>query len=509
MDFQQSRYSIDTLVQKVRSGKLALPNFQRDFVWEPREVVDLLDSVSRQWPIGSLLLLSGPQLFAFKEIDSGPSLFDSDLDLYILDGQQRVTALFHAIADVSEYCYYVNFQALLENEEEVFSWERRSKFEQLFPNLESRAKGMVALVSDIWEVSTFYEWLRLAPLKYETSRMIQLRQARLGGMQSKVYQVFAIELEQDIELEALARIFETINRKGVDLDAFELLVAKLYPSGFLLKDEWELAREKFQLLKKFDPEEKNKLEVLKLVALLVRVREGKKFSRGVRQGDLLVLDRELIKKYWNQGVDLLQRSLDLCRSEFGVVSPDLLPSWSMVLGVAGWIEFGGGARSISTWWYSSLFAQKFAQAANTKIVAHWDSLLEENMQIGGGASYSFEEIDDVLRKPAMANGLVNKGVLALFVRNGALDPISNLPLKNSERIFLRSVSEDGNLRKVRSKDRIDCIVMLSQESESVVGRQHLISFEGRVIPALISQGFVEGEAKRGVNQLLALLADEV
>jgi uncharacterized protein with ParB-like and HNH nuclease domain len=38
MDFQQSKYTIDSLVQRIRMGKLGLPEFQRDFVWEPREV---------------------------------------------------------------------------------------------------------------------------------------------------------------------------------------------------------------------------------------------------------------------------------------------------------------------------------------------------------------------------------------------------------------------------------------------------------------------------------------
>lgn len=74
MDFQQQQYAIDVLVQRVRTGRLALPDFQREFVWNPSRVVELIDSVSRQWPIGSLLLLSGPQPFAIRPIDSGPAV---------------------------------------------------------------------------------------------------------------------------------------------------------------------------------------------------------------------------------------------------------------------------------------------------------------------------------------------------------------------------------------------------------------------------------------------------
>ena len=101
MNFQQVRHPIDYVIQRVRTGRLALPDFQREFVWSPGQVVELLDSISRQWPIGSLLLLSGPQPFAFRAIEGAPATSGTELDLYILDGQQRVTALYHAIANVS------------------------------------------------------------------------------------------------------------------------------------------------------------------------------------------------------------------------------------------------------------------------------------------------------------------------------------------------------------------------------------------------------------------------
>ncbi|MCD2517302.1 DUF262 domain-containing protein [Massilia sp. G4R7] len=494
MDFQQSKYSIDSLVQRVRSGKLALPDFQRDFVWEPKEVVDLLDSISRQWPIGSLLLLSGPQPFAFRPINSGPELSVSDLDLYILDGQQRVTALFHAIADVSDFCYFVDFQELLNGSDEVFSWERRSKFERQYPDVKSRAKGMVALVTDLWEISKFYEWMRFVPENIDTSQVIHLRQTRLGGLQSKVYDVFAIVLEQDIDLEALARIFETINRKGVDLDAFELLVAKLYPHGFNLKEEWEKAREEFRILGDFDPDEKHKLELLKLVSLIIRISEGKKFSRGVRQGDLLALSKENISTYWRDGVSLMAETLQFAKLNFGVISPELLPNWAMIHGLAGLIKFHR-YDATEAWWRNSLIEQHYAQAANTKIVAHWDILRTgaftvEKVQIGE------DKAREILAKPAGANGLLNKGLLALIYKGGALDPLTNKPLQSSQRIAFRSISSDGVIRRIRSVDKISQIIMLSDEGDKKIGRQILASDPKVSQLALSSQGLDLGTYER-------------
>jgi len=41
------------LVQRFDSGEIRLPLMQRDYVWKPKKVVKLLDSLYRKWPIGS------------------------------------------------------------------------------------------------------------------------------------------------------------------------------------------------------------------------------------------------------------------------------------------------------------------------------------------------------------------------------------------------------------------------------------------------------------------------
>ncbi len=504
MDFQQSKYTIDSIVQRIRMGKLGLPEFQRDFVWEPREVVDLLDSVSRQWPIGSLLLLSGPQPFAFRTIDSGPLLSDSGLDMYILDGQQRVTALYHAIANVSDVCYYVDFNALIDGSDDVFSSERRSIFEKKYPDVASRAAGMVALVADLWEITRFYEWMKYVPATVDTTLVVQLRQSRLGGLQSKVYHVFAIELEQDVDLEALARIFETINRKGVDLDAFDLLVAKLYASKFFLKVEWENAREQYSILYDFDPEGRNKLEILKILSLVVRTEEGKKFSRGVRQGDLLSLDSSHIKKYWNSAVDLMAQSLTMAKARFGVTSPDLLPNWSMIHGLAGLIFFKKELYS-GDWWIKSILYQAFASAANTKIVAHWDALAGGNFSIVP-FNFDINMAVDILSKPALSNGLLNKGLNAMINHVGARDPLNNSVLADSNRIVFRSLSELGLSKKLKSGDKIATVLMCTPDSDKRMGRQFDLNSPETSQDALATQGFSNQSLERSAAFLVQIIS---
>src|SRR4051794_19461247 len=103
--------SVDDLVSQVEEGRLALPEFQRRFVWGPPALVDLLVSVARRWPTGSFLFLDGPQDFAAKQLEEAPPL--TSADELILDGQQRITALYQALGDRADEVYFVNFGALV------------------------------------------------------------------------------------------------------------------------------------------------------------------------------------------------------------------------------------------------------------------------------------------------------------------------------------------------------------------------------------------------------------
>ena len=42
--------TVSDLVQRFDSGEIRLPLMQRDYVWKPKKVVELLDSMYHDWP---------------------------------------------------------------------------------------------------------------------------------------------------------------------------------------------------------------------------------------------------------------------------------------------------------------------------------------------------------------------------------------------------------------------------------------------------------------------------
>lgn len=47
---------VEQLAQRVLMGDIVLPEFQRPFVWKRRQIIELVDSIYRNYPIGSMLL---------------------------------------------------------------------------------------------------------------------------------------------------------------------------------------------------------------------------------------------------------------------------------------------------------------------------------------------------------------------------------------------------------------------------------------------------------------------
>lgn len=91
---QKTDISVRELVDKVKRGELALPEMQRRFVWPSTRVRDLLDSLYRGYPSGTILVWQTDEDIIIKTIAVHPSKAPiTSQRLLLLDGQQRITSL--------------------------------------------------------------------------------------------------------------------------------------------------------------------------------------------------------------------------------------------------------------------------------------------------------------------------------------------------------------------------------------------------------------------------------
>ena len=95
--------SVDSWLEKIKEKKIAIPSFQRAIVWKDETIADLFHSISNGKPVGTLLLLkcdenSNPP-FDQKNIEGAPCLDTNYTPDLIVDGQQRLTALWRGFND--------------------------------------------------------------------------------------------------------------------------------------------------------------------------------------------------------------------------------------------------------------------------------------------------------------------------------------------------------------------------------------------------------------------------
>lgn len=96
---EASAETVEDLVHLVLRGRVRVPDFQRGLKWGAEDVVALFDSIYRGYPVGSILLRKG-RADAIR-IEVGPIAIDAPETqeaLWVVDGQQRLTALTAGLA---------------------------------------------------------------------------------------------------------------------------------------------------------------------------------------------------------------------------------------------------------------------------------------------------------------------------------------------------------------------------------------------------------------------------
>lgn len=98
MPVETTEREIGRLMDEIANGEIKLPEIQRGYVWKPTQVAKLIDSLYREYPTGSLLFWKTSETPLGRAFDIGGETPEPVVQpLYLLDGQQRLTALWRAL----------------------------------------------------------------------------------------------------------------------------------------------------------------------------------------------------------------------------------------------------------------------------------------------------------------------------------------------------------------------------------------------------------------------------
>lgn len=301
---------IDELARRVLKGDILLPRFQREFVWNRKQIINLLDSIARGYPIGSMLLWKSSS----QDLDlrSQNSIADLDITLprpdypvnYLLDGQQRLSVICGAL-----------FWEPIFNPKSIWNivFDLR---EQVFVHLDTLADPPLQQIrlnklSDPSEYFTHVGKISSIPSDDENSHDKDVLVQRAKDLFNRFmgYKIATVTLE-DLPVEDVAPIFERINSTGTPLTLVDLMRAATWRPDFDLIDAINDIRDEAE------SKDFHKVDQMVLLRNISVATGGEFYSESItklRDYDAIRLQKAIqdIKEAFKRAVDYFSTQLDI------------------------------------------------------------------------------------------------------------------------------------------------------------------------------------------------------
>lgn len=339
---------LSNIVDEFSQGKIRIPRFQRNYVWDRPRVVKLLNSIYKEYPIGTFFFWEAPSTYIhlYRNI---PDLNIPEPDPnrqfnFILDGQQRITSLYVAIKglilkieDSRLNVRHIDYSEItfdLDREEFVIKKPDNERFVSLASILEEEHLTLFKSLTDerAKAFDTCYKHFNSYPL-------------------SVVY-------VRDQSLSEACEIFERINQGGVKLSIFDLVVASTWSNDFDLKEEVNKLNKQFTEngFGALPPE-----TILQTVSLVVK-------GQATRPAELQLTKND-ITSVWEEISKALELTIDFVVSNLGIKIIEFIPYISMIPMIA-YLFVKNDNKALDSkkitfleeWFWKSTFSERYTSS---------------------------------------------------------------------------------------------------------------------------------------------------
>lgn len=274
MGFQTPLYELSDYLKWTTTGKIQLPDFQREFKWDDERIRQLLVTILSGHPLGVVMLLkTGNDQIRFKPraVEGQVIGAGSAPEWLLLDGQQRLTSLTQALTGSGvvhtmdsrgkkmDRQYYIDMQVAIAGEDRI-----DEAVVSLPGDGIERANFGKDIVRDVSTPDKERE-ARLFPVRLlfgdAMTWLFEMGDPQLAREFNNLiikpcgtYNIPAIELDKETGKAAVATVFEKVNVGGLSLNVFELLTATFagdadyyakHGSDFRLNDDWKATQQHF------------------------------------------------------------------------------------------------------------------------------------------------------------------------------------------------------------------------------------------------------------------------
>lgn len=220
---------IQELLDGVKHQDLVLPEFQREYVWKKEDAKQLLVSLYKKYPTGSLL---------FWKTDNPPELKNMDIPedkigttTVILDGQQRLTTLFMLMRN--EIPPYYKEEEIFYDPRELYFNLKNTDFKYFQPSMKDsplwiKVSRCFDNENPIHPIKIAQEVIESKGLDFDPMKLateLQDNLFKLKQIESETYPIQTVPVSANID-EAID-IFDRVNSQGTKLTDSELALAHI------------------------------------------------------------------------------------------------------------------------------------------------------------------------------------------------------------------------------------------------------------------------------------------
>ena len=440
-------YGITTYLENLRRGQYQIPTFQREVVWERDRVKRLWDSIYKFYPLGSILVwrtevrLQNHREIGGHPLHNGPSGRDFQ---YLLDGQQRTTALLTSMhggrikgQESRDPHLYVDLAIDDIDEVEDESWRERFLFwdeiddrdGQLIRNIGRKQRYDAGIIVKLEDISRQYPILERR--LFESGRVDfddpARKQLRSFKQIFDNYKLSFIEL-RGIEVAEVCQIFERINQAGQPLSMFDIVVAKTFRPkgeevpGFYLRGLFEHFRDKLKAAgSRFAAVDD--MTLLQVLAVIVRDSVAESGVHNITDRYLNVLRTEHLEVVWEDGMKAIRKVFDFLDNHLHLPGPALVPYRYFYMTLASYFFRNADPDYpllMRYFWYFSFHNEDLL--SNT---THLRDHLQRLHEVRDGINFRFDRFlidrENLRRTAYSARGRLSRAMLSLYAHQGPRD----------------------------------------------------------------------------------------
>lgn len=526
------KFRIRRLWDLCDDGIFAVPEIQREFVWDPRRASNLLDSIYRQLPIGTLLIWESTSdrrhLLRHTQRVLPPHSPANRRIWFLIDGQQRLSVLYrarHGHEVVNDNGRTLDFSRL------CFSFDDRHEGRFIFVRrpLPRLHIPVVDILSANWR-------RRLRHLPAGKMKEVEACRARISSYEVPVVFVHTSELEE------IRETFLRINSGGLRISKADRAFSKAARLD-LRRLITELRR---SLTGGFDACDPRTIQAAMSVILGQREISSKAIETVVNR-----LEREEMEagrvsrkftREWKEISDCVQKAVDYLIKEFSLPNFTFLPSENMLVVLAFFFHANNRAqpnslqrREIRRWFWATAVSRRYVGRGYYRNIRQDLAFFE---RLGGRRDGHFRVPDllptsEVQHTDYLVEGSLAKAFLLLLIRRGPcyLESGSAMPLdktasaanrNDKHHIFPRALLARQGFAPRDANSICNICYLVAEENQSIgsnrpatylAGYRRLKHFarvmRSHLIPYRADSGLWLPNVRRGYRQFVAARLHEI